>query len=136
MKHFCTVPALACMLALLIWPAAPLAAQKKVTSEKEARPELGDKPDSVLKVETVKGTLKQVDLQKRTVTIAHHDGESTFTFPTAAGREKVGLSKRVAKAVGKKSLRLEDIQAGSQVKVAYYPALGTIMEFTVEELAR
>lgn len=138
LRRSCTLSKLACLLAFcwVLGPAIPLDAQKKVTSEKEGRPELGDKPDSVLKVETVKGTLKEVDLQKRTITVAHHDGDSTFSFPTAAGREKVTLSKKVAKAVGKKSLRLDDVKPGSLVKVAYYPALGTIMEFTLEELPR
>ena len=116
--------------------ASPLAAQKRVSSEKKTSPELGDKPSAVLKVENLKGTLKSVDLQKRTVTVSHSDGEMVFSFPTAAGREKITLSKKVAAAMGKKSLRLEEIQAGSRVKVAYYPALGTIMEITVEELAR
>ncbi|MBI3696286.1 MAG: hypothetical protein HY238_15795 [Acidobacteria bacterium] len=123
---------LVCSLVL----ASPLAAQKRVSSEKKTSPELGDKPNSVLKIENLKGTLKSVDLQKRTVTVSHSDGEMVLSFPTAAGREKITLSKKVAAAMGKKSLHLEEIRAGSRVKVAYYPALGAIMEITVEELAR
>ena len=115
---------------------APLAAQKRVSSEKQSLPELGNKPSSVLKIENLKGTVKKVDLTKRIVTVAHSDGETEFTFPTAAGREKISLSKKVSRALGKKSLRLEELPAGSQVKVAYYPALGSIMEITVEEIAR
>jgi hypothetical protein len=128
--------ALLLALAGALW--LPLAAQKKgkVTSERSAPPELGDKPTSPLKIENVKGTVKNVDLQKRTVTIAQAGGETVFSFPTAAGREKIYLSKKVARALGKKSLRLDEIPAGSQVKVAYYPALGTIMQLTIEELAR
>lgn len=124
--------AVACGLCL------PLAGQQKgkVTSERQSQPELGDKPSGPLKVENLKGTLKKVDLQKRTVTIAQADGESVFSFPTAAGREKIYLSKKVARALKKKSLRLDEIPVGSQVKVAYYPALGTIMQLTIEELAR
>ena len=128
-----------CIQSVLVWClvlASSLAAQKRVSSEKKTSPELGDKPSAVLKVENLKGTLKSVDLQKRTITVSHSDGEMVFSFPTAAGREKITLSKKVAAAMGKKSLRLEEIQAGSRVKVAYYPALGTIMEITVEELAR
>ncbi len=122
--------------ALILW-LLPLAAQKRVSSERDKLPpELGDRPSAVLKIETFKGTLKKVDLEKRTVTVTHSDGEEIFGFPTAAGREKVSLSKKVARALGKKSLRLEDIQAGCQVKVAYYPALGQIMELTIEEMAR
>jgi len=129
---------LICLLAVggVTWHAHLLPAQKRVTSEKEGRPELGDKPESVLRVETLKATLKQVDLEKRTITVTHKDGDSVFSFPTAAGREKVNLSKKAAKLLGKKSLRLEDVKVGSQVKVAYYPALGTVMEFTVEEMAK
>lgn len=127
-----------CGLALgfCLWAFNPALAQKKVTSERESRPELGDKPDAVLKVENLKGTVKSVDLAKRTITVAHADGETVFSFPTASGREKIGLSKKVARATSKKSFRLEDLTAGSQVKVAYYPALGTIMQITVEDLAR
>ncbi len=124
------------VLCCLLCASASVMAQKRVSSERESRPELGDKPDAPLKVETIKGTLKKIDLEKRTVTIAHGESESVFGFPTAAGREKITLSKKVAKTLGKKSLRLEEVQSGSQVKVAYYPALGTIMELTIEELGR
>lgn len=114
----------------------PLAAQKRVSSEKQSQPELGDKPNSVLKIENFKGAVKKIDLTKRTVTVSHSDGDKEFAFPTAAGREKISLSKKVSRALGKKVLRLEELPAGSQVKVAYYPALGTIMEITIEDLAR
>jgi len=113
-----------------------LPAQKGVSSEKQKLPELGNKPNSLLKIESVKGTIKKIDLQKRTVTIAHSDSETTFAFPTVAGKEKITLSKRVSRAVGKKSWRLEEVPAGSQAKVSYYPELGTIMEIIIEEVAR
>jgi len=116
--------------------AGGMAAQKRVSSEKTALPELGDRPTQVLKVETVKGTVKKVDLEKRTVSVDHAGAQSVFTFPTAAGREKISLSKKVAAALGKKSLHLEELTAGCRVKVAYYPTLGSIMEITIEELAR
>jgi len=119
----------------LLWGSVVLA-QKRVSSEKTARPELGDKPSQLLRVESLKGALKKVDLEKRTVTVAHSDLETTLGFPTAAGREKVSLSKKAARALGKKWVTLEEIRPGCQVKVAYYPTLGTIMELTVEELAR
>jgi hypothetical protein len=79
--------------------------------------------------------VKKVDLGKRTVTIAHDNSETVFSFPTTAGREKIYLSKKAARALGKKSLRLDEVPTGSQVKVAYYPALGTIMHLTIEEVA-
>src|SRR5579884_1607536 len=85
------------VLCCLLCAPASVLAQKRVSSERESRPELGDKPDAPLKVETIKGTLKKIDLEKRTVTIAHGESESVFGFPTAAGREKITLSKKVAK---------------------------------------
>ena len=130
---------MACVTALTLVVSTPavLWAQGRVSSERDKLPpRLGDRAAPVLKIENLKGSLKSVDLAKRTITITHANGEETFGFPTAPGREKVTLSKKVARALGKKSLRLEDIQAGWQVKVAYYPALGQIMELIVEETAR
>ncbi len=109
---------------------------KQVSSEKQRLPVLGDRPEAVLALENLKGTVKKVDLEKRTVTVAHPNGDSTFGFSTAAGREKISLSKKVAKALNKKSIRLEEIPPASKVKVAYYPAIGSIMEITIEELGR
>ena len=109
---------------------------KRVTSERGSLPELGEIPTGVLKVDKLKGKVKAVDLKKRTVTVTYSDGEIELGFPTAAGREKVTLGKKPARALGKKSVQLEDLPAGSEVKVAYYPSLGQIMEITVEELGR
>ena len=103
-------------------------------SETSGLPELGDKPTGVLKVEKIKGKVKAVDLQKRTVTLARSEGDLVLGFPTAAGREKVTLGKKAAKALGKKSVGLEDLPVGSEVKVAYYPTLSQIMEIIVEEM--
>ncbi len=112
-------------------------AQKGVSSEKKTSPELGQIPTGVLKVEKLKGVVKSVDLEKRSVTVTHsgtHSGSgSTFEFPTAAGREKISISNKVARASGKRSFRLEDLKPGSEVRVQYYPALGTIMEIVVED---
>lgn len=107
---------------------------KRVISERGSLPELGDKPTGVLKVENFKGRVKSVDLQKRTVTVTQGGGEIVLGFPTAAGREKVTLGKKPSKALGKKSVGLEDLPAGSEVKVAYYATLGQIMEIIVEEM--
>ncbi len=109
---------------------------KRVISEREGLPELGAIPTGVLKVEKTKGKVKSVDVKQRTVTIAQKDGELTLGFPTAAGREKVTLGKKPSQALGKKSVGLEDLPAGSEVKVSYYPALGQIMEIVVEEMGR
>jgi len=123
----------ACGLGLWLPTSSP--AQRRVSSEKKALPELGDRPGSVLRVENLKGTLKRVDLTMRTVIIENSAGESVLAFPTAAGREKITLSKKPARQLGKKSLRLEEVGPGWRVKVAYYPTLGTILEIVVEELA-
>jgi hypothetical protein len=113
-------------------------AQKgNVSSEKKTSPELGQIPTGVLKVEKLKGVVKSVDLEKRSVTITHSGKDSgngsTFEFPTAAGREKISISPKVARASGKRAFRLEDLKPGSEVRVQYYPALGTIMEIMVED---
>lgn len=109
---------------------------KRVISEKSGLPELGEVPTGVLKVEKLKGKVKAVDLKKRTVTVTSDGENMELGFPTAAGREKVTLGKKAAKALGKKSVLLEDLPAGSEVKVQYYPTLGQIMEITVEDLGR
>jgi hypothetical protein len=108
-------------------------AQKGVSSEKKTSPELGQIPTGVLKVEKLKGVVKSVDLEKRSVTVGHAGNSSTFEFPTAAGREKISISGKVARASGKRAFRLEDLKPGSEVRVQYYPALGTIMEIVVED---
>ena len=107
---------------------------RRVISESSGLPELGERPTGVLKVEKVKGKVKAVDLQKRTVTVTRSEGDLVLGFPTAAGREKVTLGKKAAKALGKKSFGLEDLPVGSGVKVAYYPTLSQIMEIVVEEM--
>ena len=107
---------------------------RRVTSERGGLPELGTIPTGVLKVEKIKGKVKSVDLKQRTVTVTHKDGELTLGFPTTAGREKVTLGKKPSQALGKKAVSLEDLTAGSEVKVSYYPSLGQIMEILVEEM--
>jgi hypothetical protein len=109
---------------------------KRVSSEKSSLPELGEIPTGVLKVEKFKGKVKSVDLKARTVTVTREDETMTLGFPTAAGREKVTLGKKPARALGKKSVGLEDLPAGSEVRVSYYPALQQVMELMIEELGR
>ena len=109
---------------------------RRVSSEKGGLPELGEIPSGPLKVEKLKGVVKKIDLQQRTVAVVNSDGETVLGFPTAAGREKIGLGKKAARALGKKSLRLEEMPSGCEVKVAYYPTLGQIMEITIEGLGK
>ena len=117
----------------VIGPVLAPAQKGSVSSEKKTSPELGQIPTGVLKVEKLKGVVKSVDLEKRSVSVTHSGSSSTFEFPTAAGREKISISNKVARASGKRSFRLEDLKPGSDVRVQYYPALGTIMEIIVED---
>ena len=121
---------------LLVLSSSVTWAQRRVSSEKAALPELGDKPAALLRVEKLKGTVKSVDLEKRTITITRSGSDMVLNFPTTAGREKISLSKKVSRALGKKSLHLEELPTACEVTVAYYPSLGAIMELTIEEMTR
>ncbi len=94
-----------------------------------------NRPESVLKVLKVKGTLERIDLEKRTVTIlaGKRDAGLELGFPQPAGREQIKVSKKAAKILGAKKLRLEELKAGSKVRLQYYPALGQLMELIIEK---
>ncbi len=93
----------------------------------------GARPTSVLKIVKTKGFVKNVDLQKRTVTIAPAKGESlVLAFSQPAGREQLKTGKKAAKRLGKKRLRLEELESGSKVRAQYYPLLAQLMELVVE----
>ncbi len=93
----------------------------------------GARPTSVLKIVKTKGSVKSVDLQKRTVTIAPPKGEPlVLAFSQPAGREQVKTGKKAAKRLGKKRLRLEELESGAKVRAQYYPVLGQLMELVVE----
>ena len=94
-----------------------------------------NQPESVLKVLKVKGTLEGIDLKKRTVTIlpAKRDTGLELGFPQPAGREQIKVSKKAAKILGTKKLTLEELKAGSKVRLQYYPALDQLMELIIEK---
>ena len=94
-----------------------------------------NRPESVLKVLKAKGTLEGIDLEKRTVTIlaGKRDAGLELGFPQPAGREQIKVSKKAAKILGVKKLRLEELKAGSKVRLQYYPALGQLMELIIEK---
>ncbi len=96
--------------------------------------ELGIKPNSVLKVRKAKGVIAKVDLVKRSVTITLSKGKDPMelTFSQPSGREQIKTSKKMAKALGKKVLRLDEVPIGAKVQLAYYPLLGQLMELTVD----
>ena len=95
---------------------------------------LGNIPIGVLDVEKLSGTINKIDLTARTISI-HTKKNSTdlvLTFSQPEGREQIKMSKKAEKKLGKKRLRLDEVEMGSSVQVRYYPALAQIMELTVE----
>ena len=130
------------LLAALCCGAGTSAAQQQTTSSK-TRPGdnanavgtvLGDRPGKVLAMEKVKGTVKSVDLDERTVTIGL-DGKSEplrLAFAQPSGREQIKVSKKAARTIGKAKLTLEEVKTGSRVEAQYYVALGQMLELTVE----
>lgn len=99
---------------------------------------LGIKPEAVLDVVKLKGVLSKIDLAKRTITVSTGKEEDPLelAFPQPAGREQIKVSKKVAREIGKKKLRLEELEVGSKINVQYYSALGQVMELVVEETGR
>ena len=95
-----------------------------------------DQPDKPLKILKTKGVVERVDLRKRTVTIASEKkryGSLELTFPQPSGLEQIKTSKKIFKVLGKKNLSLEDLGAGSKVRLQYYPLLGQVAELIVEK---
>ena len=110
--------------------------QARRTVEYKGGPEAPlNKPKSVLKVLKMKGTVQGIDLEKRTVTVLPRKGDTGLElgFPQPAGREQIKVSKKAAKILGTKKLKLEELKAGSKVRVQYYPALDQLMELIIEQ---
>lgn len=131
-------------IVLFVFLAGPLAFAQQSSSSK-IRPgdssnavgtELGEKPEAVLRIVKLKGTLSAIDLEERTITVDsdkkdQEDGlKLMFAQPT--GREQIKASKKAEKVLGKKRLKLEELKVGSEVSLQYYPVLGQLMELTVE----
>ncbi|MDA0205119.1 MAG: hypothetical protein O2795_07210 [Acidobacteria bacterium] len=95
---------------------------------------LGNIPTGVLDVEKLSGTISKIDLKARTISV--HTKKSSpdlvLTFSQPEGREQIKMSKKAEKKLGKKRLRLDEVEMGSAVQVRYYPALAQIMELTVD----
>ena len=129
------------LLALTALLTGIVAAQQK-TASSETRPGntanatgnvLGVKPDKVLAIEKLKGVVRNIDLQTRTVTIdPNGKGDSLeLTFAQPSGREQIKTSKKAMKALGKKKLLLEEVKVGAKVELRYYVSLGQMMELIV-----
>jgi hypothetical protein len=132
------------LILVLTLTLAALTASAQRNSSSKIRPgdhsnavgnELGEKPEAVLKLVKFKGRLSAVDTKERTVIVSAGKDEETLklTFSQPAGREQIKVSKKAEKATGKKRLKLEELEVGSEVSLQYYPALGQMLELTVEE---
>ena len=120
-----------------------VAAQQQTTSSKTRPndnanaqgPELGEKPEAVLKIEKLNGVVRKVDLQARTVTIDPEGKEESLelTFAQPPGREQIKASKKAMKTLGKKKLSLEEVKVGAKVELRYYTSLDQMMELIVDE---
>ena len=95
--------------------------------------QLGQIPTGVVDVKKTKGTISQVDLVARTVSIQTKKNSEALvlSFSQPQGREQIKTTKKAQKKLGKKRLRLDELAVGTQVQLRYYPALGQIMELTV-----
>lgn len=133
-------------LALILAAAASLSfAQQQTTSSKTRAGNsqnavgnvLGDSPSAVLQVIKIKGTVSAVDLENRTVTVVPQKQEDglKLQFSQPNGKEQIKTSKKAAKLIGKKKLKLEELKTGSKVRLQYYPTLGQVMELIVEQPA-
>ena len=93
----------------------------------------GTRPQAVLAIVKAKGTVTRVDLTKRTVLFAlSKTGPVELGFSQPAGREQLKAGKKAAKRFGKNRIRLEELQAGSKVRVQYYPLLSQLLEVVLD----
>ena len=93
----------------------------------------GTRPEAVLAIVKAKGTVTRVDLTKRTVLFAlSKTGPVELGFSQPAGREQLKAGKKAAKRFGKNRIRLEELQAGSKVRVQYYPLLSQLLEVVLD----
>ncbi len=95
---------------------------------------LGNIPTGVLDVEKLSGTISKIDLKERTVSIhtKKNAADLVLNFSQPEGREQIKLSKKAEKKLGKKRMRLDELETGAEVQVRYYPMLSQIMELTVD----
>lgn len=121
---------------------APIAAAQQKTISSSTRPEVhdnadgaleGTRPEAVIDIVKAKGTIKRVDMITRALELSlAKRGTVELTFSQPAGREQIKVSKKMTRKIGKSRLRLEELQAGSKVRVQYYPILGQLLEVVVE----
>ena len=130
-------------LSLLLLSCSVLWGQGQTVSSK-TRPEnnqnaqgnvLGTKPDEVLRIVKLKGVVRKVNLETRSVVVdGGKSGEVELTFAQPNGREQIKTSKKIFKATGSKKLNLEELKPGSKVQLQYYSTLGQMLELIVESM--
>ena len=101
-----------------------------------------------------KARITAVDLNKRSITVVPAkkggkfkvaevgpDGRTwqqveqmELEFSMAGGQEKINVSGAASKALDKKSMTLEELKPGAEIKVEYYPVPKVIREMTVERV--
>lgn len=101
-----------------------------------------------------KARITAVDLDKRSITVvpAKKGGkfkvaevgpegrtwqqveEMELSFSMAGGQEKISVKGAASKALDKKSMTLEELKPGAEIKIEYYPVPKVIREMTVERV--
>ena len=59
-------------------------------------------------------------------------GPIELAFSQPAGREQLKTGKKAARRLGRNRIALEELQAGSKVRVQYYPLLSQLLEVVVD----
>ena len=85
-----------------------------------------NKPESVLQVLKVKGTVQGIDLKKRTVTVLPRKSKAGLElgFPQPAGREQIKVSKKAAKILGTKKAKTRGTEGGLEGAASLLPGAG------------
>lgn len=101
-----------------------------------------------------KARITAVDIEKRSITIVpikkggkfkvaevgpegriwQQVEEMELSFSMAGGQEKINVTGAASKALDKKSMTLEELKPGAEIKIEYYPVPKVIREMTVERV--
>jgi hypothetical protein len=112
----------------------------------------GERGDYQVSPQKVRAKVAAVDLDNRSVTVVSTKKDGTFkvgevgpegrswsqvrelelTFNLMTGQENIKVTGNAAKKLGKKSMTLEELHPGAEIKVEYYPVPRIIREMTVE----
>ncbi len=93
----------------------------------------GTRPEKVLRIIKSRGTVTSVDLEKRTLVLSlSNGGPMELSFSQPMGREQIKAGKKAARRLGTSRLRLDELDAGTKVRVQYYPLLSQLLEVVVD----